>query len=259
MDWSDGGQHWIGDSSGASAKGKHKNLKVLFDKVNEDHFCGGVVASVSWSRKEDELNDLLTDGWYSKRHCAIVVNRCLDKKIVPDYVIEQILYHEMLHAVLVPLINKKVPHSETFYRLEALFPDHDRAVNWLEIDQAKTFGSVIKRNKKELAAEFLRQLTLDAVFRDFDPREMLRASFTLKSKMWLKKGFKNPFRVVGWVPNAPVLVIKDARQRFYFLDAINLKHLEAQLAKDTAPWATSILNKYHLANPGVPGCGYRVS
>ena len=79
-----------------SPYGKTFDLETLFRKVNSEYFDDGVqVSKIGWSPKRSKR--LL--GHYDPAHRTIVVSRSLDHPLVPQYVVEYVVYHEMLHVI----------------------------------------------------------------------------------------------------------------------------------------------------------------
>ena len=77
------------------AQGQHHDLATLFDRLNRDYFEGQLERPhIGWS----------TRGWRRQFGCydpgpnQIVLNRRMDRPGVPQFVVEYVLYHEMLHV-----------------------------------------------------------------------------------------------------------------------------------------------------------------
>ncbi len=80
----------------APPRGKTFDLETLFRKVNFEYFEDRVqVHQVGWSPRRSKR--LL--GHYDPAHRTIIVSRSLDHPLVPQYVVEYVLYHEMLHVI----------------------------------------------------------------------------------------------------------------------------------------------------------------
>ncbi len=72
------------------------DLKRLFEQLNADYFNQRVeVAHLSWSARASRR----VLGHFDPAHRAIVINRKLDHPLVPESVVQYVLYHEMLHAL----------------------------------------------------------------------------------------------------------------------------------------------------------------
>ena len=79
----------------ASPQGAHHDLIALFDRLNVTYFSGLLArphmawSSRSWRRQF---------GSYDPGPNQIVLNRRMDRPGVPQFVVEYVLYHEMLHV-----------------------------------------------------------------------------------------------------------------------------------------------------------------
>ncbi len=110
----------------ASAQGQVYNLESIFDDLNT-RFFGGLLGRprMTWSR-EVARNRL---GHYDPAHNAIVVSRVFDHPQIPQYAVEYIVYHEMLHLKHPVKLrgSRRCVHSAEFQREEELFPEIQRA------------------------------------------------------------------------------------------------------------------------------------
>lgn len=115
----------------AHPQGKHFNLRNIFDDLNARFFSGRIqVERIGWSPKRSRR--ML--GHYDSSHRTITVTRWLDGRTVPRYVVEYLVYHEMLHAEF-PVErrnHRRVVHSQAFREAERSFPDYERAACWLK-------------------------------------------------------------------------------------------------------------------------------
>ena len=115
----------------AHPQGKHFNLRNIFDDLNARFFSGRIqVERIGWSPNRSRR--ML--GHYDSSHRSITVTRWLDGRTVPRYVVEYLVYHEMLHAEF-PVERKnqrRVVHSRAFREAERSFPDYERAARWLK-------------------------------------------------------------------------------------------------------------------------------
>ena len=75
-------------------EGRHYDLEPLFAHLNHRYFRGALVRPrLSWSSR----------AWRAQLGCfdpaldQIVLNRILDRREIPQYVVAYVLYHEMLH------------------------------------------------------------------------------------------------------------------------------------------------------------------
>lgn len=77
------------------AQGRHHDLAFLFDRLNQQYFEDKLERPhIGWS----------TRGWRRQFGCydpgpnQIVLNRRMDRPGIPQFVVEYVLYHEMLHV-----------------------------------------------------------------------------------------------------------------------------------------------------------------
>ncbi|BCB96881.1 hypothetical protein JZK55_18030 [Dissulfurispira thermophila] len=114
-------------------QGEYYNLGDIYEKVNNEYFNGRITASITWGAKSPRYAvRKRTLGSYSSHTNTIRINPILDKKSVPRYFIEFIVYHEMLHADMgVKTKNgRRSVHSREFRRREKLFVNYEKAITW---------------------------------------------------------------------------------------------------------------------------------
>ncbi len=115
-----------------SARGHHYHLDEIFDDLNRRFFHGLMGRpQLTWSR-EHARNRL---GHYDPAHNAIVISRVFDDARVPRYVVEYIVYHEMLHLKHPVKLrgSRRCVHSREFQQEEELFPELRPARQFLKI------------------------------------------------------------------------------------------------------------------------------
>ena len=115
----------------SSAKGEIYNLIEIFRHLNQIYFDGRIVEpTLSWSARKTYR--IL--GHHDSTHETIIVSKSLDDKNVPKYVIEYIVFHEMLH-ILHPTEHRngrRYNHTPKFRRDERKFAFFEEAENWIE-------------------------------------------------------------------------------------------------------------------------------
>jgi hypothetical protein len=115
-----------------SARGHHYHLEEIFEHLNVRFFHGLMARpQLTWSRNHAR-NSL---GHYDPAHNAIVISRVFDDPRIPDYVVEYILYHEMLHLKYPVKLrgSRRCVHPREFQEEEKLFPMLDPAKKFLRI------------------------------------------------------------------------------------------------------------------------------
>jgi predicted metal-dependent hydrolase len=115
-----------------SARGHHYHLEEIFDDLNRRFFHGLMGRpQLTWSR--DHARNRL--GHYDPAHNTIVISKVFDDKRVPRYVVEYIVYHEMLHLKHPVKLrgSRRCVHSQEFVAEENLFPEVAPAKKFLRI------------------------------------------------------------------------------------------------------------------------------
>lgn len=115
------------------AKGKVYDLERVFRSLNQRFFQNRVRARILWGmRARRERKRTIRLGYYCDTEKKIVINPALDRPSVPRYVLEWIVFHEMLHQVVgFSLINGVlVAHTPEFRRREQRFPRFHAASAW---------------------------------------------------------------------------------------------------------------------------------
>ncbi len=114
-----------------TAKGHVYDLEQIFDDLNTRYFYGLLARpQMTWSR-EQARNSL---GHYDPAHNAIVVSRIFDHPRVPQYAIEYLVYHEMLHLKHPVKLrgSRRCVHGPEFQAEEKLFPHLEQAKAFLK-------------------------------------------------------------------------------------------------------------------------------
>jgi hypothetical protein len=116
-----------------STKGRVYELDKIYANINQQYFGNGVTAGITWGRNSRKRGiRQRTLGCYDERTRIIRINPCLDRKKIPLYVIEYVVYHEMLHAYLgiQTVEGRRRMHTPRFKRMERGFRDYERARKW---------------------------------------------------------------------------------------------------------------------------------
>lgn len=107
-----------------SAHGHVWDLEEIFDELNLKYFHGLMGRpQLSWSREASR--HLL--GHYDPAHNTIMISRIFDDVRVPRFLVEYILYHEMLHLKHPVKLrgSRRCVHPRAFQEEEKLFPRLD--------------------------------------------------------------------------------------------------------------------------------------
>jgi predicted metal-dependent hydrolase len=114
-----------------SPRGNVYDLEEIFEQLNQRFFFGLLARpQMTWSR--DHARNSL--GHYDPAHNAIVISRGFDHPRVPRYMVEYIVYHEMLHLKHPVKLrgSRRCVHSAEFQQEEKLFPHLEEAKSFLK-------------------------------------------------------------------------------------------------------------------------------
>jgi hypothetical protein len=111
--------------------GHHRSLLESYLRVSMDMgLTLPRVPTLSWSQRVSRRRL----GHWDPDHGAIVISQILDDPRVPEFVLDYVVYHEMLH-VLHPVKmgsgTKRRIHTAAFLRDERRFPQHEEGDEWL--------------------------------------------------------------------------------------------------------------------------------
>jgi predicted metal-dependent hydrolase len=103
------------------ARGHFYDLDAIFEELNT-RFFHGLMARPRMSWSQTRTRRIL--GHYDPAHNAIIISRIFDHFSVPRYVVEYIVYHEMLHLRHPVKLrgSRRCVHSAEFQAEEKLFP-----------------------------------------------------------------------------------------------------------------------------------------
>lgn len=111
------------------------DLQGLFDALNAAYFYGGCSAAIRWGRagtphRRRRRSMLL--GSYTEEDHLIRIHPALGTAFVPAYVLNMVVFHEMLHEWFgTPVVNgRRQVHPPEFRAVEQSHPDYDRALAW---------------------------------------------------------------------------------------------------------------------------------
>ena len=113
-----------------SPRGHYYDLDEIFEELNT-RFFHGLMARPRMSWSQTKTRRIL--GHYDPAHNAIIISRIFDHPAAPRFVLEYIVYHEMLHLKHPVKLrgSRRCVHSAEFQAEEKLFPRADEAENFL--------------------------------------------------------------------------------------------------------------------------------
>jgi hypothetical protein len=111
-------------------QGRCYDLEKIFADLNRRFFAGRLgLVQLGWTPRRSRT--IL--GHYDSAHRAISISRWLDSPEAPPYLVEYLVFHEMLHARY-PVKrqgHRRVIHSAEFRVAEKRFPEYEQAVRQL--------------------------------------------------------------------------------------------------------------------------------
>lgn len=123
------------DLSKLQARGYVYNLQKILDSLNEEYFDDKFNLFITWFGKPNSRNrNRLTFGLYHDPLRLIKINRILDSPSFPSYLVEYVIYHEMLHHVCPSYYENGIHrvHTKEFKERELKFKHYELAQQWLE-------------------------------------------------------------------------------------------------------------------------------
>ena len=120
--------------------GRVYDLTDLRDRVEAEYFGGDLEVHITWGQNGYGNADLrrggihIRLGSYDSTHRLVRIHPVLDREEVPEYVVESVVHHEMLHAAEPPKAGRqrRSVHHRAFRLRERGFRRHDEAERWIE-------------------------------------------------------------------------------------------------------------------------------
>lgn len=126
-----------------TARGEFYDLDEIFALLNHVYFQDSLAKPIlSWSAQKT----FRILGHHDAAHEAIIVSKSLDDRRVPRFVVEYVVYHEMLHIKHPTKIlsGRRYNHTPAFRLDEENFAFYEEAEQWIELNA----GSMKKEIKK---------------------------------------------------------------------------------------------------------------
>ena len=116
-------------------EGKHFSLRHCCLKINDLFFKGTLDCKITWgTRRRLPGRIRVRLGSYCPKSKVIRINPVLDRAFVPPYVLESVVYHEMVHQ-FIGMQNKNgrlLSHHRAFREMEQSFPFWGKARLWIK-------------------------------------------------------------------------------------------------------------------------------
>lgn len=123
------------------SEGLALDLRQVADDLNERYFDRGLKFEITWGKGPGEAHRCqrartasLQLGSYSYEDRLIRIHRVLDQPGIPRYVIEAVVFHEMVHAALPPVVRngRRYFHTPEFRRREREYRHLQKADQWIQ-------------------------------------------------------------------------------------------------------------------------------
>lgn len=111
-------------------KGEFFDLDGVFEKINQIYFGNRIEKpELSWSARKT----FRILGHHDPAHKAIIISRTLDAPDVPKFVVEYVMFHEMLHVALPTehVNGRRLNHTPKFRQEERKFLYYNEAESWI--------------------------------------------------------------------------------------------------------------------------------
>ena len=117
-------------------KGRFRDLAKVLKKVTEDYGLEVQGIRIAWSKsgKSWGRRRSIRFGSFSAERRLIRIHPALDSPAIPDYFVEFVVYHELLHALFPPQLVKnggrRKVHTPEFRMMEKKFRQYDKALQF---------------------------------------------------------------------------------------------------------------------------------
>ena len=120
-----------------ASEGRYFDLQAIFKKLNAKYFRNRLQDyTIAWGRRRKEKpKEYFVFGTIQEEDRIIRIHPLLDARFVPNWFIEYVIYHEMLHAFVPDKFDengRRLVHHEDFLKKERKFYFFRRAKRWEE-------------------------------------------------------------------------------------------------------------------------------
>lgn len=122
---------YIGIPQGANAQGEHYNLEKVFNRINKEYFNDEMPQPrLTWNQQRTYRKF----GHYQYSTDTLLVSRSLDFPNTPSFVLDFVVYHELLHKKLgYNTINgRRYAHTSVFRKEEQKFKKYQEAKDYIK-------------------------------------------------------------------------------------------------------------------------------
>lgn len=115
-------------------QGKVYDLSEIYDRLNKQYFGNKLKLQITWYglwKKKNRCRVIF--GQYFDALKLVKIHRRLDDPFFPDYFVDFVVYHEMLHSVVPGYVDERGlfrSHGEEFKEREREFEFYEEAMAW---------------------------------------------------------------------------------------------------------------------------------
>ena len=133
------------DRSKLCYQGSYYNLQTIYNRLNKEYFNNQLNLLISWFGKSNQRGrSRLTFGLYHDPLKLIKIHRMLDNPTIPEYLIEYVVFHEMLHNVCPSYRDERGfhrIHSKEFKKKEKEYRYFQLATTWIKEHKSDLFNT----------------------------------------------------------------------------------------------------------------------
>ncbi len=126
-------------------RGHFFDLQAIYNRLNRRYFNNKLKLSITWYGSDTPTsNSRCSLGLFYDALRLIKVHNVLDAVFVPCYVVEYIVYHEMVHAICPAYVDNRGINrvlSPEFLAREKCFTHYAEAIEWLKENRKNFFIS----------------------------------------------------------------------------------------------------------------------
>ena len=120
-----------------TSEGRWFDLRAIFDRLNARYFRNRLRNyTIVWGRRRRERpTTYIVFGTIQEEDRLIRIHPLLDRQFVPQWYLEYVVFHEMLHAVVPDRYDsagRRIVHHEGFLKKERRYRHYRRSREWEE-------------------------------------------------------------------------------------------------------------------------------
>ncbi len=131
-------------------RGVKYDLKELFQSVNNQYFQNRLEASLRWGQRHSRTSYYTTrQDPEGRTFNLITIAGVYNSEVIPRFVIEGLMYHEMLHIAIPSFIKngRRVVHGTEFKRAEKRYEYYNEWIRWEKQTMPALLGSAAIQKK----------------------------------------------------------------------------------------------------------------